>query len=91
MKTERRSALKKCFASVLGLARSRYGSKAARSTGDEKEADNNYNSKNVPRFFGSYKIWKSLYLLPAKGAHVEPFTIKAHTEIVLKELENELN
>jgi 2-iminobutanoate/2-iminopropanoate deaminase len=31
-----------------------------------------------------------MVFIAGKGAHVEPFEIKAHTEIVLKELENEL-
>jgi 2-iminobutanoate/2-iminopropanoate deaminase len=32
----------------------------------------------------------NMVFIAGKGAHVEPFEIKAHTEIVLKELENEL-
>ena len=31
-----------------------------------------------------------MIFVAGKGAHVEPFEIKAHTEIVLKELETEL-
>ena len=31
-----------------------------------------------------------MIFIAGKGAHVEPFEIKAHTEIVLKELEKEL-
>ncbi len=89
MKTERRSALKKMFASVLGLAGAGMAAKAARSTGDEKEADNITNFQNVPLFSGHTKFG-NLVFIAGKGAHVEPFTIKAHTEIVLKELENEL-
>ena len=89
MKTERRSALKKMFASVLGLAGAGMAAKAARSTGDEKEADNITNFQNVPLFSGHTKFG-NLVFIAGKGAHVEPFKIKAHTEIVLKELENEL-
>jgi len=89
MKTERRSALKKMFASVLGLAGAGMAAKAASVTKEEKEADNITSFQNVPLFSGHTKFG-NLVFVAGKGAHVEPFTIKAHTEIVLKELENEL-
>ena len=89
MKTERRSALKKMFASVLGLAGAGMAAKAAGVTKEEKEADNITSFQNVPLFSGHTKFG-NLVFVAGKGAHVEPFTIKAHTEIVLKELENEL-
>ena len=34
--------------------------------------------------------YNNLIFVSGKGAHVEPFEIKAHTEIVLKELEADL-
>jgi enamine deaminase RidA (YjgF/YER057c/UK114 family) len=43
----------------------------------------------VPLFSGSTKLGNMIFIA-GKGAHVEPFEIKAHTEIVLKELEKEL-
>ena len=89
MKTERRSALKKMFASVLGLAGAGMAAKATTSIREEKEADNITDFQNVPLFSGHTKFG-NLVFVAGKGAHVEPFTIKAHTEIVLKELENEL-
>lgn len=89
MKTERRSALKKMFASVLGLAGAGMAVKAGTGISDEKEAGNIISFQNVP-LFSSHTKFGNLVFIAGKGAHVEPFTIKAHTEIVLKELENEL-
>jgi enamine deaminase RidA (YjgF/YER057c/UK114 family) len=89
MKTERRSALKKMFASVLGLAGAGLAVKAGTVNREEKEADNITSFQNAPLFSGHTKFG-NLVFVAGKGAHVEPFTIKAHTEIVLKELENEL-
>jgi len=45
--------------------------------------------QEVPLFSGNTKF-NGLVFIAGKGAHVEPFEIKAHTEIVLKELEKEL-
>ena len=89
MKTERRSALKKMFASVLGIAGAGVAAKATVTSRDEKEADSITSFQNAPLFSGHTKFG-NLVFVAGKGAHVEPFTIKAHTEIVLKELENEL-
>jgi 2-iminobutanoate/2-iminopropanoate deaminase len=46
-------------------------------------------NQEVPLFSGNTKF-NGLVFIAGKGAHVEPFEIKAHTEIVLKELEKEL-
>jgi len=89
MKTERRSALKKMFASVLGIAGAGVAAKATVAPREEKEADSITSFQNAPLFSGHTKFG-NLVFVAGKGAHVEPFTIKAHTEIVLKELENEL-
>ena len=89
MKTERRSVLKKMFASVLGLAGAGIAVKAGTGIKEEKEADSITSFQNAPLFSGHTKFG-NLIFVAGKGAHVEPFTIKAHTEIVLKELENEL-
>lgn len=89
MKTERRSALKKMFASVLGIAGAGVAAKAATSVAKEKEADNITSFQRAPMFSGHTK-YGNLVFIAGKGAHVEPFTIKNHTEIVLKELEDEL-
>ncbi|MCM4165420.1 MULTISPECIES: RidA family protein [unclassified Arenibacter] len=45
--------------------------------------------QDIPLFSGGVKHGNTLYIA-GKGAHVEPFEIKAHTEIVLQELEKEL-
>jgi 2-iminobutanoate/2-iminopropanoate deaminase len=87
MKTERRSALKKMFASVVGLAGIGLVAKAASS--DEKVAGNITNFQDAPLFSGNTKLGNMVFIA-GKGAHVAPFTIEAHTEIVLKELEKEL-
>ena len=87
MKTERRSALKKMFASVLGIAGAGVAAKAAVASREEKEADSITSFQNAPLFSGHTKFG-NLVFVAGKGAHVEPFTIKAHTEIVLKELRN---
>ena len=89
MKTERRSAIKKMFASVLGLTGIGLAAKATAGKSEEKEASNITSYQNAPLFSGHTKFG-NLIFVAGKGAHVEPFTIKAHTEIVLKELENEL-
>ncbi len=56
---------------------------------EEKEAMNITNYQNVPLFSGHTKLG-NLVFVAGKGAHVAPFKIKAHTEIVLKALEDEL-
>ena len=86
MKTQRRSALKKMFASVVGLA----GIGIAKaSTPEEKTSDNIVTFQGQRLFAGNTK-YGNLVFVAGKGAHVAPFTIEAHTEIVLKELEREL-
>jgi enamine deaminase RidA (YjgF/YER057c/UK114 family) len=89
MKTERRSALKKMFASVAGLAGIGLVANAKNSDTTEKEAGNITTLQDVPLFSGNTKFGNLLFV-SGKGAHVAPFEIKAHTEIVLQELEKEL-
>ena len=89
MKTERRSALKKMFASVLGLIGLGLASKATSGTPEEKEASNIVSYQDVPLFSGHTKFG-NLVFVAGKGAHTAPFEIKAHTEIVLKAIEEEL-
>ena len=89
MKTERRSVIKKMFASVVGLAGISIAAGAKTNVSEEKEAMNVTNFQDVPLFSGSTKFG-NLIFVAGKGAHVAPFTIQAHTEIVLKELEKEL-
>jgi 2-iminobutanoate/2-iminopropanoate deaminase len=103
MEKQRRSALKKLLAGVAGifgattlvrasdptaLLRAEDSPKGheAGSAGMTKEAY----QQEVPLFSGNTK-YNGLVFIAGKGAHVEPFEIKAHTEIVLKELEKELH
>ncbi len=89
MQTERRSLLKKLAASFLGVIGFGLATKANTNSKDEKQVFNVVNDQDVPLFSGSTK-YNGLVFIAGKGAHVEPFEIKAHTEIVLKELEKEL-
>lgn len=92
MQKQRRSALKKLLASAAGVVGMTAAAKAmggsAESSG-EKAAGNITYEQEVPLFSGHTK-YNGLVYIAGKGAHVEPFEIKAHTEIVLKELEAEL-
>jgi len=45
--------------------------------------------QDIPLFSGAVKHGNTLYIA-GKGAHTEPFEIKAHTEIVLQELQKAL-
>ena len=89
MKTPRRIALKKMFASLLGVTGVAMVAGAKTNSVEEKETSNVTTFQNVPLFSGSTKFG-NLVFVAGKGAHTEPFEIKAHTEIVLKELEKEL-
>ena len=89
METQRRSVLKKLFATVAGIAGFGAAAKATGNSAPEKEVQNITYDQEVPLFSGSTKYGGLVYIA-GKGAHVAPFEIKAHTEIVLKELEEEL-
>lgn len=88
METQRRSIIKKLLAtvgvSVFGIA-----AKAKTNPQEEKEAGNITNFQDVPLFSGHTKLGNMVYVA-GQGAHVAPFEIKAHTEIVLQALEAEL-
>ena len=87
---KRRSVLKKMIASVAGLSVFGISKEAlAAPTAEEKVVNNVTTYQDVPLFSGSTKLGNMVFIA-GKGAHVEPFEIKAHTEIVLKELEKEL-
>jgi enamine deaminase RidA (YjgF/YER057c/UK114 family) len=89
MKTERRSVIKKMFASVVGLAGIGMAANAKSNFSEEKVAGNITNYQKAPLFSGNTKFG-NLVFIAGKGAHVAPFTIEAHTKIVLDELEKEL-
>lgn len=88
---ERRSVMKKLLASVIGFAGFGVAASAKSTNSDtaEKEVFNVEQSQDVPLFSGATK-YNGLVFIAGKGAHVAPFEIKAHTEIVLQELEKEL-
>ena len=91
MKTARRSVLKKLAASLGGIIGLNMAAHAGTNptTPPEKTAENITNFQDVPLFSGSTSLGNMIFIA-GKGAHTEPFEIKAHTEIVLKELEKEL-
>lgn len=93
MQTQRRSVLKKLFASlvaVTGIGAAAKANPNSTEVTNEKEVFNVVtDDQDVPLFSGSTK-YGGLVFIAGKGAHTEPFEIKAHTEIVLKELEKEL-
>jgi len=89
MKTERRSTLKKIFASVAGLVGLGAVSAQAASATPQKEVFNvAKDDQGVPLFSGSTKFG-NLVFIAGKGAHFDG-DITAHTKHVLDELEKEL-
>ena len=90
-KTTRRASFKKLG---MGLA-AMFGLSAAAKAMDgeskpKKEVVGDIvMDQDIPLFSGGVKHGNTLYIA-GKGAHVEPYEIKAHTEIVLQELEKEL-
>jgi enamine deaminase RidA (YjgF/YER057c/UK114 family) len=93
MKTERRSILKRLFASAagalgLGAASNAMAAPAEASAMPQKEVFNVQTVDDVPLFSGSTKFG-NLVFVAGKGYHKEG-DIKVHTEEVLKELEKEL-
>lgn len=90
-KTTRRASFKKLgmgFAALFGIGTA--------NAMDRKEARPKKEvvgdivmDQDIPLFSGAVRHGNTLYIA-GKGAHVEPFEIKAHTEIVLQELQKEL-
>ena len=89
MQTQRRSLLKKLAASFAGLVGVSFAAKAGTSSTNEKQVFNVVNDQDVPLFSQATKFGGMVFIA-GQGAHVEPFEIKAHTEIVLKGLEEQL-
>jgi enamine deaminase RidA (YjgF/YER057c/UK114 family) len=89
MKTERRSVIKKMVASVAGLAGLGLVANAKTNSSEGKETLDITSFQDVPLFSNSTKFG-NLVFISGIGAHVAPFEIKAHTEIVLKGLEESL-
>ncbi len=89
MKTQRRTVLKSLIASIAGITGIGLLSGTKVNASEVKEAGSVSAPDDVPLFSGHTKLGNMVFIA-GKGAHVAPFTIAAHTEIVLKELENEL-
>lgn len=89
MQTERRSTIKKLFASAIGIVGFGFATKAGTNKKNEKEVGNITEDQEIPLFSG-HTIHGDTVYIAGKGAHVAPFDIRNHTEIVLQELEKEL-
>src|SRR2546430_2230159 len=90
MKTERRNALKKLFASVAGKLGLALVTKAGTNAGPakEKEEFNMVDDHDTPLFLQATKF-NGLLFIAGQGAHFVG-DIKSHTDHVLKELEKQL-
>jgi len=88
MKTERRTALKKMFASILGITGIGLAVSAKTGPGVEKEVFDVTNFQDVPLFSASTKLG-NLVFISGRGARLEG-DIKVHTDNVLKIMEEEL-
>ncbi len=96
METQRRSILKRLFASAAGIVGLGAATKAMAGTSTnalaepaaQKEVFNVVTQDDVPLFSGSTKLG-NLVFIAGKGYHKEG-DIKVHTDEVLKELEREL-
>ena len=88
MQTQRRSVLKKLFASLAGIAGVGLATKANTTSSNEKEVFNVVYDQDIPLFSGA-TTFGGMVFIAGKGAHFEG-DIKAHTDHVLKELEAEL-
>jgi enamine deaminase RidA (YjgF/YER057c/UK114 family) len=89
MKTARRSMIKKLLGTAAAITGLNLAGNAKSLGGKEKEVRNVTNFQDVPLFSASTKHGDIVYI-SGQGAHEGPSEIKAHTDIVLKELEKEL-
>ena len=88
MKTQRRTVLKKLFASLAGLTGIAMASHAAENSLQEKEVNDVVDFQDVPLFSTSTKLG-NLVFISGRGARLEG-DIKVHTDNVLKIMETEL-
>jgi len=88
MQSQRRSVLKKLFASIAGIAGVSLAAKAMGEPEPQKEVFNVQYEQDIPLFSGATKF-AGMVFIAGKGAHFEG-DIKSHTDHVLKELESEL-
>jgi 2-iminobutanoate/2-iminopropanoate deaminase len=88
MKTQRRTALKKLFTSLLGVTGLGLAAKAHTNSNYEKEVQNIVYDQDVPLFSQITKLG-NLVFIAGQGYHFEG-DIKLHTDHVLKSLEEQL-
>lgn len=88
MKTQRRTALKKLFASIVGVTGLGLAAGAKNISADDKEVLDVTNFQDVPLFSASTKLG-NLVFISGRGARLEG-DIKVHTDNVLKIMETEL-
>ena len=86
-KSTRREAFKKIGMGLAALFGA--GSINAQNTDSKEVVGEITEDQKVPLFSGSVKHGNTIYIA-GKGAHVEPFEIKANTEIVLQKIQQEL-
>jgi len=88
MQEQRRSIIKKIFASLVAFTGLGLAAHAKAETRNKKEVFNVADEQDIPLFSGATKFGGMVFIA-GKGAH---FTgdIKSHTDHVLKELEKEL-
>ena len=89
MQEKRRSVIKKLLTSVTAIAGLGFVARAKGMVSEKKEVGNVTNFQDTP-LFSDFTRHGDLVYVSGQGAHVAPFEIKAHTEIVLKELEKVL-
>ena len=88
MQEQRRSIIKKIFASVVAFTGFGLAAHAKSETRNEKEVFNVVDDQDIPLFSGATKFGGMVFIA-GKGAHFVG-DIKSHTDHVLKELEKEL-
>src|ERR1051326_8544343 len=88
MKTQRRTALKKLFASLVGVTGLGFAAKASPKLNNEKEVDGIVYDQDIPLFSQITKLG-NLVFIAGQGAHFEG-DIKSHTDHVLKSMEEQL-
>jgi 2-iminobutanoate/2-iminopropanoate deaminase len=88
MNTQRRTVLKKLFASIIGVTGIGLTAGAKNNTANEKEVFNVTDFQDVPLFSASLKLG-NLVFISGRGARLEG-DIKVHTDNVLKLMETEL-
>ena len=89
MATQRRSVIKKLLGTVAAITTLGFTGNA-RSLLEEEETTGEITDLQDQPLYSSFVRHGNVIYLSGIGAHVAPFEIKAHTEIVLKEMEKTL-